>query len=186
MVEQLKYAFGLDVQIDQTAKPSGLPFYMTNNRKWLITEAPHWKEIRMTACAEGKEFYDAGEPYLIDPVQKRIFSTLKYGNIIRHFLPKIKLLIRFRWQFLWRIALMKESRVSWRSLWRHINGKYDVFRLSVRNRGCSWYRTFISCELICWEIDQAFSEPKKCEKMTILSAENSLPVRIYLLIQTDL
>ena len=33
MVEQLKYAFGLDVQIDQTAKPSGLPFYMTNNRK---------------------------------------------------------------------------------------------------------------------------------------------------------
>ena len=30
------------------------------------------KEIRMTACAEGKEFYDAGEPYLINPVQKKL------------------------------------------------------------------------------------------------------------------
>ena len=36
----------------------------------LITEAPYWKEIRMTACTEGKEFYDAGEPYLINPVHQ--------------------------------------------------------------------------------------------------------------------
>ena len=49
----------------------------------LITEAPYWKEIRMTACAEGKEFYDAGEPYLINPVQKRI--TIKADESLRWF-----------------------------------------------------------------------------------------------------
>ena len=46
----------------------------------LITEIPYWKEIRMTACAEGKEFYDAGEPYLINPVQKRL--TIKADESI--------------------------------------------------------------------------------------------------------
>lgn len=38
----------------------------------LITEKAYWKEIRMTACAEGKEFYEAGRPYLIDPVHKTV------------------------------------------------------------------------------------------------------------------
>ena len=32
MLEQLKDAFGLDVQIEQAVQPSGLPLYMTNNR----------------------------------------------------------------------------------------------------------------------------------------------------------
>lgn len=49
----------------------------------LITEAPYWKEIRMTACAEGKEFYDAGEPYLINPVQKRM--TIKAEESLKWF-----------------------------------------------------------------------------------------------------
>ena len=49
----------------------------------LITEAPYWKEIRMTACTEGKEFYDAGEPYLINPVQKRI--TIKADEGLKWF-----------------------------------------------------------------------------------------------------
>lgn len=49
----------------------------------LITEVPYWKEIRMTACAEGKEFYDAGEPYLINPVQKRI--TIKADESLTWF-----------------------------------------------------------------------------------------------------
>ena len=31
MLNQLKKAFGLDVQINQAAKPAGLPVYMTNN-----------------------------------------------------------------------------------------------------------------------------------------------------------
>ena len=191
MLNQLKKAFGLDVQINQAAKPAGLPVYMTNNRVFfdvsinhvdfllvsipdmdrfgvialekqmarymkatnmlvaytfptltkaqrdalvgrqlpfivlpeqiylpfmgiamsnqfkrekkiavdhftpasqaseqlkalgLITEAPYWKEIRMTACTEGKEFYDAGEPYLINPVQKRI--TIKADEGLKWF-----------------------------------------------------------------------------------------------------
>ena len=49
----------------------------------LITEAPYWKEIRMTACTEGKEFYDAGEPYFINPVQKRI--TIKADEGLKWF-----------------------------------------------------------------------------------------------------
>ncbi len=49
----------------------------------LITEVPYWKEIRMTACAEGKEFYDAGEPYLINPVQKKI--TIKADESLTWF-----------------------------------------------------------------------------------------------------
>ena len=49
----------------------------------LITEDPCWKEIRMTACAEGKEFYDAGKPYLINPVHKRI--TVKADDSLTWF-----------------------------------------------------------------------------------------------------
>lgn len=49
----------------------------------LITEVPFWKEIRMTACAEGKEFYDAGEPYLINPVQKK--TTIKADESLTWF-----------------------------------------------------------------------------------------------------
>ena len=41
----------------------------------LITEETCWKEIRMTACAEGKQFYDAGKQYLISPILKKL--TLK-------------------------------------------------------------------------------------------------------------
>ncbi len=36
----------------------------------LITQEPHGKEQRMKATAVGKEFYQMGKPYLIDPVQR--------------------------------------------------------------------------------------------------------------------
>ena len=49
----------------------------------LITEASYWKEIRMTACAEGKEYYVAGEPYLINPVQKKL--TIKTDESLTWF-----------------------------------------------------------------------------------------------------
>ena len=38
MINQLKKAFGLEVQINQAAKPAGLPAYMTSDNRVFFDE----------------------------------------------------------------------------------------------------------------------------------------------------